>query len=406
MHVICGCFAVIQVVIPSEAWPDWLSGECAKRGWTHSNGSPLVWRELVDTGGKGLYMGGVTEFEAYAMKYHNISPPTGDELENAIAAENLQTYQQQQLEKQSVVPEEPVKVCLTNSDSPLTYHLAHLVASGAILGPTQKVAIHLYHSQHSSVCEGLATELLELASPLLSYATFSSTLLEAFDGANLVFILDYQYSAHNLHLQSSSSREVELVNVAAIFQGYATALDMVAHKDVKVVVSGSFANTGAGLMALCTSSLSPTCFAAAPSLAESQAKAVLANRLHLNSSNIKQLAVWGKTHGMVLADPSPTRVAHYPGAIVGPDPFDLPLARCEFDGDWLENKFPTLMEARHNRLEGYKEEGPSLAEAVGLAKLVSLDFLSQPVELQDPRLRHHNDRKMQLPHAPLHCAGI
>ena len=325
----------------------------------------------MDTGGKGLYMGSVTEFEEYAMKYYNISPPTDNELENAIAAENLQTYQQQQLEKQSVVPVQPVKVCLTNGDSPLAYHLAHLVANGAVLGPTQKVAIHLYHSQQSSVCEGLAAELLDLASPLLSYAIFTSSSLEAFDSADLAYILDYQYNVHNLHLKSSSSRDAVLGDAAATFQEYATALDTVASKDVKVVVSGCFANTGAGLMALCTSSLSPACFVAAPSLAESQAKAVLANRLHLNSSNIKQLAVWGKTHGTVLADPSSTRVAHYPGAIVGPDPFDLPLTRCEFDGDWLEKEFPTLVEARHNQLEGYREEGPSVAEAVGLAKLGS-----------------------------------
>jgi malate/lactate dehydrogenase len=311
----------------------------------------------------------LTEFEAYAIKYHNISPSTDEELEERIATENFETYQQKQLDKQDMVPVQPVKVCLTNCNSPVAYHLAQLVASGAVLGPTQKVAIHLYHSQHTPACDGLVMELLDLASPLLEYTHFTSSLLEAFDDVTLVYILDYPYCVRNLLLASSKCRSVEFTNAVAMFQKYTSALDFAASKDVKVVVSGCFANTGAGLMSLCASSLPPSCFVAAPCLAESQAKVVLANRLQLNSDEIQQLAIWGRTHGTILVDHSSTRVSHYPGAIVGPDPFNLHLKECEFDSDWLENEFPQLVSARHNLLDGYKEEGPCLAEAVGLAKL-------------------------------------
>lgn len=354
------------MVVSSEDWPSWLSEECKVRGWSHSQGSPLVWRELVDTGGKGLYLGGLAEFEAYAFKYHDISPSTEAELELAIAAENLQTFQSQQFEENKQVSVQPVKVCLTNCTSALAYHLANQVATGAVLGPTQMVAIHLYHSQPSSLCEALAIELQDLASPVLQYTKFTTSLREAFDSIDLAFILDYPYSAQNSEMCSLEGRSKELDKAAAMFHQYASTLEFAASKNMKVVVNGCFANTGAGVMAL---SLPPSCLLAAPCLAENQAKAVLAKMLKLNSSNIKQLAVWGMTHGMVLADPSSTRVAHYPGAIVGPDPFDLPLTKCEFDGDWLSNDFPKLVAARHNQLEGYKEQGPSLAEAVGLARL-------------------------------------
>lgn len=323
----------------------------------------------MDTGGKGLYVGGLAEFEEYAMKYHDIAAPTEASLEKEIAAENLQTYQEQQLQKQKEVPVAPVKICVTNCSSAVAYHLAQLVACGAVMGPSQKVALHLYDSQYNSVCESIATELLDLASPLLEYATFTSSLLEAFDSIDMVFLLDYPYCARNLEPSSSEGKHMELEEVASVFQKYASTLDFAASKDVKVIVGGSFANTGASLLVHCASSLAPACFVAAPCLAESQATAVLANRLQLNSSNIKHLAIWGRTHGTVIADHTLTRVAHFQGAVVGPDPFDLPLTKCEFDREWLKNEFPKLIAARHNQLEGYREQGPSLAEAVGLAKL-------------------------------------
>lgn len=39
----------------------WLEATCNKNGWKHKD-SPLVWRELVDQGGKGMLLGGFSEF--------------------------------------------------------------------------------------------------------------------------------------------------------------------------------------------------------------------------------------------------------------------------------------------------------------------------------------------------------
>lgn len=310
----------------------------------------------MDSGGKGLYLGGLDAFEEHAIKYYNITPDTDVELESKIGAENMQTFQHQ-LAKQKLVADEPVKICVTDCNNPLAYHLVQLLATGG-LGSHQKVAIHLYYSPSSCACDGVVMELQDLASPLLEYVKCTSSLQEAFDGVHLAYILDY----HNL--DDSLQQQVQ---AAALFHKYANTLALAASKDVKVVVTGRFANTGAGLMALNVTSLSPSCFVAAPCLAESQARAVLASRLQLNSSNIKQVVVWGNTHGPVT-DTTFTRVCGYPGAIVGPDPFDLPLTKCEFDREWLAKVFPKLMMERYN-LKGYREGGPVLAEAVGLAKL-------------------------------------
>uniref|UniRef100_A0A3B3UF02 Malate dehydrogenase 1B, NAD (soluble) n=1 Tax=Poecilia latipinna TaxID=48699 RepID=A0A3B3UF02_9TELE len=47
-------------VLPSE-WERWLELTCNKNGWKHEE-SPLIWRELVEQGGKGMILGGYNDF--------------------------------------------------------------------------------------------------------------------------------------------------------------------------------------------------------------------------------------------------------------------------------------------------------------------------------------------------------
>ena len=320
----------------------------------------------MDTGGKGSYLGGLEQFEEYAMKYYNITPSTDAQLEKEIAEENLHDFEQQVKAKKLSVPKPPFKICLTNASSPLCYQLAHHIAAGRMLD--QKVAIHLYQtkrSQHART-EGVVMELQDLASPLLDYVITTTSLREAFTGIDFVFVLDYPYTPPNPDSPDSSA---QADMAAKLFQYYSKGLDAVASKDVRVIVTGRYGNSGATLMAACVKTLLPSSFVAAPSLAQSQIRAVLGNRLKLNSSDIQQVVVWGKTHGDVLPDASFVNVSHFPGAIVGPDPFTLALRRCEFDLEWLAEEFPRLVKARHCQQEGYKEGGPTLAEATGLAAL-------------------------------------
>lgn len=39
----------------------WLEATCKRNGWKHEV-SPLVWRELVDQGGKGMLLGDFSDF--------------------------------------------------------------------------------------------------------------------------------------------------------------------------------------------------------------------------------------------------------------------------------------------------------------------------------------------------------
>ena len=73
-----------QVPVPSAEWGQWVSRECQEKGWAGHRGDVLVWRELAKRGGRGLYMGGMREFQDYASHYHNISPLTDTSIEQSI----------------------------------------------------------------------------------------------------------------------------------------------------------------------------------------------------------------------------------------------------------------------------------------------------------------------------------
>ena len=405
----------------------------------------------MDRGGKGLYLGGLTEFEHYASHYHSIVPSTGRELEEAIARENVDTLASLKLEQENAPKVKPLRVCITNASSTLAYHLAQQVATGMVFGQEESVAIHLYdcNPNQSETLEGLALELTDLASPILHEVRVSTSVREAVDSVSWAFILDYPYeatasatvekeegedkvessssgnetaiaqdlsanqeepvtedkmSSNDVEKQTpqpslpvieeevtSSEKEEdgvkseensvesalpepkaspELASAARLYHCYGATVDFCSQKDVRVIVCGRYANTGTALMARAVSSIDKSNFIASSCLAEQQARAIIANKLCLNAADIEKVAIWGRTCGDVFADLTQVRVKHYPGAVVGPDPYDLTLTRCVFDTDWLESEFTKLFKSRHTEMEGYRREGgAALVEAVGLVKL-------------------------------------
>lgn len=407
----------------------------------------------MDRGGKGLYLGGLTEFEQYASHYYNIVPSTSKELEEAIAAENMNTFLSLKLEQDNAPKVNPLRVCVTNASSSVAYHLSAQIATGKVFGEEERVALHLYDCSTDSkdLLEGLALELVDLASPVLHEVRVATSVSEAMDSVSWAFILDQLYQPassadvvkeeenpcdddeaepstcvnETLTVQASSTaveepesenkqsltdvdkqsshtlpviQEVtglekeeenrtesrllnpttdtapsELVSAARLYHCYAATMDFASQKDIRVIVCGRYANTGAGLMARAVSSIDKSNFIASPCLAEHQAKAIIANKLSLNGADISQVALWGHTCGKVFADITHVRVMHYPGSVVGPDPYDLPITRCVFDTDWLEVEFSKLFESRHTRMEGYQNSGSTggaaLVEAIGLVKL-------------------------------------
>ena len=170
----------------------------------------------------------------------------------------------------------------------------------------------------------------------------------------------------------NESADPDLTTAAALYQRYAALLDFHAQKSVRVIVAGRYGNTGASLMAKFASSLQPGNFVASSSLAEQQARSILAGKLGLNPSKVEQVGIWGLCYGDVAVDTSQTCVHDFPGAVTGPRPFSLPVNRCVFEPQWLSNELPRLLASLHGCSEGSRGGGGGGAsEAHGLAEMVT-----------------------------------
>ncbi len=299
------------------------------------------------------------------------------------------------LEQQNAPRPSLLHVCITNAASQVAYHLSSMVATGRVFGTDTPVQLQLLGSSDVQPClEGVAMELMDLASPCLAGVLVTSSAKEAFSSVSAAFVLDFPRMAADDNEgeetpegateggegeatpEGNETSGAVLSPASLLYHRYATIMDFAAHKDVRVVISGQLANTGAAVMARAVASLPKENFVASSSLAEQQARSILAQRLSLNGDNVHQVAIWGRTEGEdVIADVSHAQVQHFQGAIVGPDPFSIPLNKCVFDREWLGVEFPRLLAARHGRREGYRREswcrGVDLPEAVGLARLMA-----------------------------------
>ena len=81
-------FKVHKIVIQPDEWQGWVSQTCKEKNWTYSGKSPMIWKELLDRGGKGLLLGSCSDFLEMANGYYGItSEKLTEELKN-IAKEN------------------------------------------------------------------------------------------------------------------------------------------------------------------------------------------------------------------------------------------------------------------------------------------------------------------------------
>ena len=331
--------------------------QCSKNGWDHNAlSSPLIWRELIDRGGRGSYLGGTSQFEEYISHYYNIIPKTISDIEAKIATENLDAFQTLQLEAIKNKPPDPVKICISHASSPIAYHLAPLLLTQRVF-KNQKLHLVLFdHSDYTDTLNGLSLELQDLACSNLAQVQITNSVTEAFQAVSVAFLLDYT---------DVTCTDQQLLEAAKTYTTYAGVIDFSAEKSVKVILTGPYACVGATLMSRSVTSIDPKQFIASPASAEYQASSIIASKLNVLTSDIKQVGIWGLSEGPhVIPDIRHTLVHHYQGSIVGNDEFSLPLDQCLFDKKWIQEEFSDLLVSRQNGARS------SLVEAVGLAGLM------------------------------------
>jgi len=186
------------------------------------------------------------------------------------------------------VSDNAVKIAVTGAAGNIGYALLFRIASGAVLGPDVPVELSLLEITPAlGALEGVTMELDDCAFPLLTDVARSDDANEAFDGADLVFLVGSRP-------RTKGMERADLLEAnGAIFTAQGRALDAGAADGVKVLVVGNPANTNALIAQRNAPGVPATSFSAMTRLDHNRAKAQLAAKLGVPVGEITRMTIWG-----------------------------------------------------------------------------------------------------------------
>ncbi|XP_064516670.1 putative malate dehydrogenase 1B isoform X2 [Pseudopipra pipra] len=307
-------FRVHKITQHPDKWEQWLHDVCETNGWEHRQ-SPIIWRELLDRGGKGQLLGGLNDFLEYAQQYYGITSMMLSKEMLDVAEENLQAHLEivkEDEEIKSLI--KPMQIWITSASSPICYQLIPLLANGEVFGMTTEISIHLLDTgQFKEVLCSIVMEAEDMAFPLLRSILEHTEIDEAFIEADVIIVLDDVLL--NLEVQSLEN----YIREATLIMTYGP-------------------------------SIKPENIIAVATSWESAAKATLARKLNVSTAGVKDVIVWGNITGSNYIDLSHAKLYGYDGAIWGPANFQRPLLNVIYDREWIHSEFLSAQGSLRSRV--------------------------------------------------------
>ena len=182
----------------------------------------------------------------------------------------------------------PVNITVTGAAGNIGYALLFRIASGALLGPDQRVNLRLLEIPPAvKAAEGTAMELFDSAFPTLGSVDIFDDAKAAFDGANIAFLVG------SMPRKAGMERADLLSANGGIFGPQGEALNAGAADDIKVLVVGNPANTNALIAASHAPDIPDSRFTAMTRLDHNRALAQLATKAGCHVTDIDKVTVWG-----------------------------------------------------------------------------------------------------------------
>lgn len=182
----------------------------------------------------------------------------------------------------------PIHIAVTGAAGQISYSLLFRLTSGLLLGPDQPIVLHLLEIPPAmKALKGVVMELYDCANPLLHKVIMTDDPLVAFKNVDYAFLVGARPRAPGME-----RKDLLEVN-AAIFVEQGKALNKVAHRDVKVLVTGNPANTNTLIAIKNAPNLGPENFSAMSRLDHNRAVSYLAAKCGVKSKHVKNMAIWG-----------------------------------------------------------------------------------------------------------------
>ncbi len=237
----------------------------------------------------------------------------------------------------------PVHIAVTGAAGQISYSLLFRLASGALLGPDQPIVLHLLEiPQAMQVMEGVVMELKDCAYPLLHRIVTTDDPRVAFKNVDYAFLVGARPRGPGME-----RKDLLEIN-AEIFSVQGRALNEVASRNVKVLVTGNPANTNALIALKNAPDLNPTNFSSMTRLDHNRAVSLLAEKCGVLTTDVKNMIIWGNHSTTQYPD------LHH-AKVKGQDALSL------VDHGWFANEFiPTV-----------QQRGAAVIKARGLSSAAS-----------------------------------
>ena len=221
------------------------------------------------------------------------------------------------------------KITVTGAAGQIGYSLLFRIASGQLLGPDRPVELRMLEITPAlGAAEGTAMELLDCAFPLLSGIEISDQPDEAFDGANIAFLVGARPRTKGME------RGDLLEANGGIFAPQGKAINDKAADDIRVLVVGNPANTNALIAMGNAPDVPAERFTAMTRLDHNRAIAQLASKTGRPVPEIERMIIWGNH--------SATQYPDITQATIG----GKPAADVVDDQAWVEGEFISRVQQR------------------------------------------------------------
>ncbi len=243
----------------------------------------------------------------------------------------------------------PVDITVTGAAGQISYSLLFRLAAGDLLGPDQPIILHLLEIKPAlEALNGVVMELNDCAYPLLHEIVVTDNPEKAFENADYAFLVGARPRGPGME-----RKDLLLCN-AEIFSVQGKALNKVAHKNVKVLVTGNPANTNALIAMKNAPNLDPACFSAMTRLDHNRSITQLAEKANAISGDVKKVIVWGNHSSTQYPD------LHH-ATVMGNDALSI------VGEEWFKNEFIPTVQQRGGAI--IKARGQSSAASAANAAL-------------------------------------
>ncbi|MDQ2825074.1 MAG: malate dehydrogenase, partial [Verrucomicrobiota bacterium] len=182
----------------------------------------------------------------------------------------------------------PIRVAVTGAAGQIGYSLIFRIASGAMFGADQPIALHLIEIPNAlGALEGVVMELNDCAFPLLQSIVPTADLDEGFRDVNWALLVG------SVPRKAGMERKDLLGINGKIFIGQGQAIEKNAAADVRVLVIGNPCNTNCLIAMNNAKEIPRDRWFAMTRLDENRARAQLAHKAGVEITRVTNMTIWG-----------------------------------------------------------------------------------------------------------------